>query len=135
MKHCFEFFLLRDEVTREDWNRLYNVFSQYVGVLKEFQVIVKVEENTIRYFVLSDRDLGSLSNNIEVGVLRPVKPEVIGLPSASSAGKERLVVMKAGGDLLDLKEKYKVKKAKDLQFLVVKCRRINFEKAITHSYL
>ncbi len=135
MKHCFEFFLLRDEVTREDWNRLYNVFSQYVGVLKEFQVIVKVEENTIRYFVLSDRDLGSLSNNIEVGVLRPVKPEVIGLPSASSAGKERLVVVKAGGDLLDLKEKYKVKKAKDLQFLVVKCRRINFEKAITHSYL
>ncbi|MFO0971592.1 MAG: type IV secretion system DNA-binding domain-containing protein [Candidatus Saccharimonadales bacterium] len=135
MKHCFEFYLLRDQVTKEDWNRLYNVFSQYVGVLKEFQVIVKVEENTIRYFVLSDRDLGSLSNNIEVGVLRPVDREAIGLPSASSAGKERLVVMKSGGDLLDLKEKYKVKKAKDLQFLVVKCRRINFEKAITHSYL
>lgn len=122
-------------MTKEDWNRLYNVFSQYVGVLKEFQLIVKVEENTIRYFVLSDRDLGSLSNNIEVGVLRPVKKEAIGLPSASSAGKERLVVMKAGGDLLDLKEKYKVKKAKDLQFAVIKCRRINFEKAVTHTYL
>ncbi len=135
MKHCFEFFLLKDQVTKEDWQRLYNIFSQYVGVLKEFNVIVKIEENTIRYFVMSDRDLGSLSNNIEVGVLRPVKKEVIGLPAPSSVGKERLVIMKAGADLLDLKEKYKVKKAKDLQFAVVKCRRINFEKAIASTYL
>ena len=135
MKHCFEFFLLKDQVTKEDWQRLYNVFSQYIGVLKEFQVIVKVEENTIRYFVMSDRDLGSLSNNIEVGVLRPVKKEAIGLPASTTTGKERLVIMKAGADLLDLKEKYKVKKAKDLQFAVIKCRRINFEKAITNTYL
>lgn len=135
MKHCFEFFLLRDKVTKEDWQRLYNVFSQYVGLLKEFDVIVKTEENTIRYFVMSDRDLGALSNNIEVGVLRPVKLESIGLPAQSSVGKERLVIMKAGADLLDLKEKYEVKKAKNLQFAVVKCRRINFEKAITNTYL
>lgn len=135
MKHCFEFFLLRDKVAKEDWQRLYNVFSQYVGLLKEFDVIVKMEDNTIRYFVMSDRDLGSLSNNIEVGVLRPVKRESIGLPAQSSVGKERLVIMKAGADLLDLKEKYEVKKAKNLQFAVVKCRRINFEKAITNTYL
>jgi len=135
MKHCFEFFLLQDQVTKEDWQRLYNVFSQYVGVLKEFNVVVKIEENTIRYFVMSDRDLGSLSNNIEVGVLRPVEETVVGLPAPSLVGKERLVVMKAGGDLLDLKEKYKVKKAKDLQFAIIKCRRINFEKAITNTYL
>lgn len=135
MKYCFEFYLLKDQVTKEDWNRLYNIFSQYVGLLKEFQVVVKVEENTIRYFVLSDKDLGSLSNNIEVGVLRPIEKVKIGLPSPTSAGKERLVIMKAGGDLLDLKEKYKVKKAKDLQFAVIKCRRINFEKSITHTYL
>lgn len=135
MKHCFEFFLLRDQVTKDDWNRLYNVFSQYVGALREFQVIVKIEENTIRYFILSDRDLGTLSNNIEVGVLRPASTDIIGLPSNATTGKERLVVMKQGGDLLDLKEKYKVKKGKDLNFAVIKCRRINFEKAVTHTYL
>lgn len=134
MKHCFEFFLLKDQVTKEDWQRLYNIFSQYTGILKEFDVVVKIEENTIRYFVMCDRNLGSLSNNIEVGVLRPVKQEVVGLPAKSTTGKERLVIMKAGADLLDLKEKYKVKKAKDLQFAVIKCRRINFEKAITNSY-
>ena len=64
MNHCFEFFLLKDKVTQEDWQRLYNVFSQYVGLLKEFQVIVKVDENTIRYFIISSKDLSSLSNNI-----------------------------------------------------------------------
>lgn len=135
MKYCFEFFLLKDKISKEDWNRLYNVFSQYVGLLKEFQVVVKVEENTIRYFVMSDKDLGVLSNNIAVGVLRPVQKNVIGLPDASSSGKERLVIMKAGGNLLDLKEKYQVKKAKSLRFVVIKCRRINFEKAVSHTYL
>ena len=130
MKYCFEFYLLKDAVTKEDWQRLYNVFSQYVGLLNAFEVVVRIDENTIRYFVCSDKDLGSLSNNIEVGVLRPVKKELIGLP-ASIASKERLVIMKAGGDILDLKEKYAVKKAKQLKFVVIRSRRINFEKAAT----
>lgn len=134
MKHCFEFYLLKDAITKEDWQRLYNVFSQYVGLLSAFEVIVKIEENTIRYFVCSDKDLGSLSNNIEVGVLRPVEKSIIGLPSGP-IGKERLVIMKAGGDLLDLKEKYAVKKAKQLEFVVVRSRRINFEKAATSIQL
>jgi hypothetical protein len=134
MKYSFEFYLLKDVITKEDWQRLYNIFSQYVGLLKEFDVIVKVEENTIRYFVQSDKDLGALSNNIEVGVLRPIEKTKIGIPSHASVGKERFVILKAGGDMLDLKEKYRVKKAKDLQMIVVKCRRINFEKAITTTH-
>ena len=135
MKHNFEFFLLKDEITKDDWQRLYNVFSQYIGVLKMFTITVRVEDNTVRYFVSSDRDLGVLSNNIEVGVLRPVKKEAVLPTGTNNATKERLVVMKTGGNLLDLKEKYKVKKAKDLQVVVIKCRRINFEKAIAHSYI
>jgi energy-coupling factor transporter ATP-binding protein EcfA2 len=130
MKYSFEFYLLKDQVTKEDWQRLYNIFSQYTGVLKEFDLIVKIEENTIRYFVQSDKNLGALSNNIEVGVLRPVENKFINVPTRT-IGKERLVILKSGGDLLDLKEKYRVKKAKDLKFVVIKCRRINFEKALT----
>jgi len=135
MKYNFEFFLLKDEFSKDDWQRLYNVFSQYVGVLKVFTVTVRIQDNTVRYFVSSDRDLGALSNNVDVGVLRPVKKEVVLSAVASGAVKERLVVMKAGGNILDLKEKYKVKKAKDLQAMVIKCRRINFEKSIAHSYI
>ncbi|MCA9308828.1 type IV secretion system DNA-binding domain-containing protein [Candidatus Saccharibacteria bacterium] len=131
MKHCFEFYIVKEAVTREDWLRLYNIFSQYVGFLSEFQVVVKIEENTLRYFVLSNKDLGVLSNNIEVGVLRPVEPTDIDLPK-DVAAKERLVVLKAGQNLLDLKEKYNVKKAKDLQFVRVRIRRINFEKSLTN---
>lgn len=130
MKYYFEFFLLKDQITKEDWQRLYNIFSQFAGLLTPFEIIIKIEENTIRYFVCSNRDLSSLSNNIEVGVLRPVKKSVIGLPHGPVA-KEHLVIMKAGGDILDLKEKYAVKKAKQLEFVVIRCRRINFEKAAT----
>lgn len=135
MKYNFEFFLLKDEVTKEDWQRLYNVFSQYVGVLKMFTITVRVEDNTVRYFVSSDRDLGVLSNNIEVGVLRPVKKEVVLPGAAATASRERMVILKSGGNLLDLKEKYKIKKAKELQAIVIKSRCVNFEKAIAHSYI
>jgi hypothetical protein len=135
MKYCFEFYLLKEAVTKEDWQRLYNIFSQYVGLFNEFQIIVKIEENTIRYFVLSKKDIGSLSNNIEVGVLRPIDKKAIGLPSSVGTIKERLVIIKAGQTLLDLKEKYNVKKAKDLQFAVFTVRRINAEKSITRGKL
>lgn len=131
MQHCFEFFLLKDAVTQEDWQRLYNIFSQHIGTLNEFQLIVKIEENTVRYFILSKKDIGALSNNIEVGVLRPVKKEAIGLPPHSGITKERLVIIKPDYSLLDLKEKYNVKKAKELQFAVFKVRRINATKSLT----
>ncbi len=135
MKYCFEFYLLKEAVTQQDWQRLYNIFSQYVGVLAEFQLIVKIEENTIRYFILSKKDIGSLSNNIEVGVLRPVKQSSIGLPPDTGLFKERLVIIKPGQTLIDLKEKYNVKKAKDLQFVTFNVRRINAEKSITKGKL
>lgn len=135
MKYCFEFFLLKDQITKEDWMRLYNIFSQHVGLLQEFQFIVRLDENTIRYFIMSEKDLGVLSNNIEVGVLRPVTKSTVGLPSESQVGKERMVIMNAGSNLLDLTEKYQVKKAKALRYALIKCRRINFEKAVTHTYL
>ncbi len=135
MKYCFEFYLLKEAVTKEDWQRLYNIFSQYVGVLSEFQVVVKIEENTVRYFILSKKDIGALSNNIEVGVLRPIEKKAIGLPAQDNVLRERLVVIKSGQSLLDLKEKYKVKKAKDLQFVVFTVRRINAEKSVTRGRL
>jgi hypothetical protein len=135
MKYCFEFYLLKEAVTKEDWLRLYNIFSQHVGVLSEFQVVIKIEENTIRYFILSKKDIGALSNNIEVGVLRPIEKFKIGLPPVSGNVKERLVVIKPGQTLLDLKEKYNVKKAKDLQFAVFSVRRVNAEKSITKGKL
>lgn len=135
MKHCFEFYLLKEAVTKEDWQRLYNIFSQYVGVLSEFQIIVKIEENTVRYFILSKKDIGALSNNIEVGVLRPIEKSKIGLPPTTGLLKEHLVVLSSGNSLLDLKEKYTVKKAKDLNFAIFNVRRINAVKSITKGKL
>lgn len=135
MQYCFEFYLLKDAISKDDWRRLYTVFSQYIGILKEFSVVCKIEDNTVRFFLLSDKDLGSLSNNIEVGVLRPVDKKEVGLVQRANASKERFVIMKAGGNLLDLKEQYDVKKAKSLKLVVIKCRRINVEKAATTTEL
>lgn len=129
MKYCFEFFLLKDAVTKEDWERLNLIFSQYVGTLGEFQIVVKLYDSTVSYFVLSDKDLGMLSNNVEVGVLRPVEFESVGIPKDTKA-RERLVTFKAGGNLLDMKEKFAVKKAKTLQFVQISCRRFNAKRTL-----
>jgi len=135
MKYCYEFYLLKEAVTQEDWKRLYKIFSQHAGTLSQFQLVVKIEENTIRYFILSKKDIGSLSNNIEVGVLRPVKKEALGLPKQEGLTKERFVLLKPGWSLIDLKEKYNVKKAKDLQVAVFNVRRVNVEKCVVREKL
>lgn len=135
MKYCYEFYLLKEAVTQEDWKRLYNIFSQHAGTLSQFQLVVKIEENTIRYFILSKKDIGSLSNNIKVGVLRPVKKEALGLPKEEGISKERLVILKPGWSILDLKEKYNVKKARDLQVAVFNVRRVNVEKCVVREKL
>ncbi len=68
-------------------------------------------------------------------MLRPVEKASIGLPPTTGTFKERLVIIKPGQTLIDLKEKYNVKKAKDLQFVTFNVRRINAEKSITKGKL
>ncbi|MDQ5972200.1 MAG: hypothetical protein QG553_359 [Patescibacteria group bacterium] len=131
MQHYFELYILTDHLQAEQWTKLYKALTSYLGVLGKFEIVFTCTDNMVRFFVVCDKDLSSVSNNLDGILLRPVSKDEFKLPTA--ANKERLVQFVTGGNILDLKEKYAVKKAKNLEYAVFKIRSINVEKAIVRS--
>jgi hypothetical protein len=128
-EYWFELYMMRDSYTAEDWKKTLLAFAQYIGFLKEYKIVVTVEDSTVRYMIGTNKDLGFLSNNLEGVVLRPVSSDSIKIPDRT--GSERLIQYVNGGNILDLREKYQVKRSKELEYAVFSIRAINAEKAYT----
>lgn len=131
--HYFELYTNKDELKKEDWQKLYTVLGAYIGMLGSFEIIVKLQDNLLRFFIASQKDLGAVSNNIKLGVLQSVEPKLVGLPDRAH-GRERLVRLVTGGNILALKEKIQVKRGKELEFVKIKIRRLNNDKSVTRAY-
>lgn len=126
-EYWFELYLLKETLDDQSWKAIVLGISQYIGMLKTWRLFISFQDNTIRYFVGVNKDVGLLSNNLEGVVLRPVGPEAINPPTVASS--ERFVQYVTGGNLLDLKEKYQVKRAKSLDFAELTIRTVNIESA------
>lgn len=132
MHQYFELFLQKEDASKEDWQAFYDVVSQQAGPLNQFKIIVSLQDNTVRYFVACFKDLAPLSNKLTLGILKPVTEEDVDLPKSESIKeKERLLPIQPGESLLDIRERFQIKKSKDLDFAVFTIRRINKEKALT----
>jgi hypothetical protein len=127
MQYWYEMYLLKDQFDLKAWQAILLGISQHIGFFKNWKLVVTVENSTVRYFVGTNKDVGALSNNVEGVVLRPIAQELLKLPKATSA--ERFVQFVGGGNLLDMKEKYQIKRAKSLEFAEFTVRTINIEKA------
>ncbi len=126
-EHWYELYLLRDQLDAAAWKTIVLGLSQYIGFLNSWKLIVVIEKSTVRYWVGTNKDVGLLSNNLDGVVLRPIDHSLVKLPQASSV--ERFVQYVGGGNILDLKEKYQVKRAKELEFAEFTIRTLNVEKA------
>lgn len=133
MKHYLELYVTSDEITKEQWQKLYTVVTQQLGSLTKFQIIVAIQDNVVRFFIGADRDISQLSNNIDMGILRTVENSEINLPRSFS--RESFVQFVTGGNILDLKEKVAVKRAKQLEYLVLNIRAINTTRSIVNAQL
>lgn len=131
--YWFEVYLLNDENTADLWQKVILSISHYIGFLKSWTIVVHVENSTIQYFIGVNKDIGMLSNNLEGVVLRPVDPSIVVPPSKIT--KERFVQFVAGGSILDLKEKYQIKRGKHLEWMSFSLRTLNVEKALCEVQL
>lgn len=127
MKYWYEVYLLRDELDRDAWQGILFGISQHIGLLSQWKLVLTVDNSTVHYFVGTNKDVGLLSSNLEGVVLRPVGQEMIKVLSKS--GTERFVQYVSGGNLLDLREKYLVKRHKELSQAEFAIRTVNIEKA------
>jgi hypothetical protein len=114
MQHYFEIYLLQDTVTEQQWDKLYLAIYSFAGRLTKFDFIFRCNDNVVRFFIRSDKDLAVLSNNLEGLLLRPVGQEELDIPEHTS--KARLVNFVSGGNILDLKEKLAVKRSLQLEY-------------------
>lgn len=128
MHQHFEIYILSENLTPENWNAFYKACVQYGGSLGKFELTFRCTDNLVRFFITSDKDLSALSNSIEGIILRPVDGSELTLPQASA--KEKMVQFVTGGNILDLKEKYEVKKGKELEYAVFRVRSLGTNKAI-----
>ncbi|RTK93721.1 DUF87 domain-containing protein [Candidatus Saccharibacteria bacterium] len=126
-EHWYEMYLLKDQLEAESWKGIVIGLSQYIGFLKTWRLIVAIEKNTIRYYIGTNKDVGTLSNNLEGVVLRPVDHKEVRLPKQYSS--QRFIQYVTGGTFLDLKEKYQVKRSIELEYIDLVIRTINVEKA------
>ena len=126
-EHWFELYLMQDVYDKTAWHKTLLAFAQYIGFLRTYKLVIVIENNTPRYFLGVNRDVGMLSSNLEGIVIRPVASETVSLPP--KVGAERFVQYVGGGNLLDLREKYQVKRGKELEYIVFSIRAINVEKA------
>jgi hypothetical protein len=131
MQYYFELYILSDQLLPEQWTKLYKVLVAYLGTLGKFEVTFRCTDNVVRYFIKSDKDLGSISNNLQGLLLRPVDKKELEPPAL--AVRERFMQMAAGGNILDLKERNAVKKSKDLQYAHFKVRAITAEQAVVNG--
>lgn len=127
MQHWFEIYLLRDDLNKDAWQKIMVGISQYIGVLKSWKLVVSLENNTIRYYIGANKDVGTLSTNLDGVVLRPVDPTAVILPKTASS--ERFINYVIGGSFLDLREKYQVKRQKELEIVELTIRMLNPDKA------
>lgn len=133
MKYTFEIYILSDQLEAEHWTKLYKALKSYLGVFGKFTVVFRCTDNVVRFFVLCDRDISKLSNNIEGMLLQPADPKEAQIPRGQV--KERFVEFVTGGNILDLKEKYSVKKSKDLHFARFNVTTVGHQKSLVKAEL
>lgn len=130
-EYWFEAYLLEDVYDTATWRKTMWSIAQYIGYMRGWVMMVRIEQNTVRYFFGVNKDIGGLSNQLEGIVLRPVDPTVVTPPQEFT--KERLVQLVTGGTLLDVREKYQVKRGKELEWASFQMRTLNIERSLCEA--
>jgi nicotinamide riboside kinase len=131
--YWFELYLMNDQYPAESWRKTITSISQHIGLLKGWTLLVHIENSTLRYYVGINQDIGMLSNNLEGVVLRPINSSLVSPPTETR--KEGMIQFVTGGNLLDLKEKYQVKRGKELEWMSFSMRLLSANRAITESLM
>ena len=85
-KKTLEVYLAKEFVEETDWAKLIEVLSDYNGRYKKWELIVRRQNNLIRFFVEIDCDLPPTIDGLESFLFKEV--EAVELPGAHFAGLE-----------------------------------------------
>lgn len=105
---------MSDELTAEHWLALHQAIRPHLGAFGSYELTFRCTDNVVRFFVSSTKDLGVLSNDINGVVLRPAPKDELTPPRVTA--KERFLEFAPGANLLEMRERYMIKRSKGLEF-------------------
>lgn len=121
-KYWFEAYLQKSTLDGDMWNKTLRALLLYVGIARTVKVIMHIDGNTVHYYFGANKNLSGLSNKLEKITLRPVDPTI--LSSSFRVKPERLVIAVPGGNILDIREKYELKRGKLLNWAMFSMRSV-----------
>lgn len=119
-KYWFEVYLRKSTLDGVAWDMTLKSILQHVGLMHSIKVLVHIDGNLVHYYIGSNKDLAGLSNNLMQVVVRPIDAAKIVVPRIHKP--ERLVFLVAGGNVLDLRERYELKRSAVLEWGVFTLR-------------
>jgi hypothetical protein len=130
--YLFELYILVDKLEQGQWLQFNKAVIGHLGALGgSYELIFRCTDNVVRFFVRCNHDLSSLSNAISGILLRPCDEKEATPPDVTT--KDRFVQFVAGGNILDLKEKYHIKKMKSLEWASFSVHALRHDKAVIRS--
>ena len=130
----YELYLTKDGYTTEDWQGTLRTISRQIGLLREWACVVHIKNSTVHYYAASNRDIAALSNNLNDIIVRPIDPSLIN-PPIDNLKREQLIQLPAGQNILDIRERYQIKRSKDLTWLSVSMRTMSETVCVTDVQL
>ena len=126
--HWSELFLTSDQVSAADWTKTLLSIGQSLGFMREWILMVNIQNGSLRYYIGSDQDISGLSNNLELFTIQAIDPALVNPPTDTT--REGFFQFVTGGNLIDLKERYEVKKSRSLEWATFSMRVVNVERVI-----
>ena len=118
MQYTTEIFLTSEHVTEESWLNLLNGISNLNGLFHKWNLWIRIENNEVRYFVQTRRQLPTVVSSLGDFLLKQIE-EVEGEP-ASSLGSFYLFLgffKKKENSVLDVYDYNETRKNRQMQFV------------------
>ncbi|HMQ96417.1 MAG TPA: DUF87 domain-containing protein [Candidatus Saccharibacteria bacterium] len=110
----FEAYLQKSTLDGQMWDNTLEGLLQHIGLMRTLKIIVTIQDNMVRYYFGANKDLTEMSNVLDKISFRPIAPENITVPVATT--QERLVAFVTGGNLLDLRERISANRGHKLEW-------------------
>ena len=129
MKYISEIYLNKKDLNSDDWLQFLESISKYFKVFNIWNIIVKISENTIRYFIESNIELSSTINGNSAFLLK--KNDII-VPVVHN---KNYLFANLNNNIIDYYDKYKIEKKGELKFIKISFRKIGDKKVISKTNL
>ncbi len=114
-----EIFLTRNHIKKEEWLELIKIISNYNGYFRNWKIIIRNNNNQIRYFIKTNYSLPTTINNLDSFMLKQTKnikykKISIALP----------FMIKIGNNIVDLINYFEIKNKGKLELLEITLSKI-----------